>query len=467
MKKISSLILTSLLLIGSGTLLSTSQIINAQNTSPTLIDHLNDLDLSSLTHEDKIYVYSLKAQYNNLSLEAKNEISEALLNKLNEAIELVDKQVKAKEFSDEFEYLLNNPTFAYQEKLLSLQQKYDALLDDEKSYIKNYTELNKQHIIEEGKKLNPNVYYDFRNPTIEGKNIISQGTDKKNAILKGNSTVSNGYLSFGEKNKEAGSYLQLPNDLFTGNNDFTLTIEYERTQDMTDALSLFTFGNEAYSDPNIQQTKYGLRTLFYADYDRGPHIKMATRNSQDDPGYTGIVYANGDWKNHILRTTIRYIADIDCIQTCTVDTTTSYYCYVNQGCSYPSYNEYTLVNEANFNLSKMNCNYLGAKDGYDTFGNYSFDGKIYSFAFYEGLYSEYQIYGTDIKDRNIGHYEIIDYVNNFDQVGSKFLDYYEEYGKMFEKLYKDIMSIPYDYRYFYDQEHLGYFLEAYQMYKEA
>lgn len=468
MKKSSSLVLAGLLLMGSGVAFScTSQIIHAQNTSIPLIDRLNDLNLSSLTYEDKIYVYSLKAQYNNLSSEEKSKISEELLDKLTEAMELVDQQVKAKEFSDEIDDLLHHPTFAYQEKLRLLEQKYNDLSEDEKSYVTNYTEQNKRLIEEEGEKLKPNIYYDFRNPIVNGNHIVSQGSEQKNAILEGNSTVSNGYLSFGEKNKEEGSYLQLPSDLFHSNEDFTITIEYERTEEMTDTISLFAFGNDSYSDPSIQQTKYGMRTLFYADYDRGPHIKMATRNTQDDPGYTGIVYANGDWKNHILRTTIRYISDIDCIQTCTVDTTTSCYCYVNQGCSYPSHNEYTLVNETNFDLTKMNCNYLGAKDGYDAFGNYSFDGKIYSFAFYEGLYSEYQIYGTDIKDRNIGHYEIIDYVNHFDKVGSKFLDYYEEYGKMFEKLYKDVMSIPYDYRSFYDQEHLAYFLEAYQIYQEA
>lgn len=462
-----SLILTLVSLIGTGSVLTYhSKLVLAQNESNSLMEHLNALTLNDLSYQDKIYVYSLKAQYNNLTEEAKKLINEESLNKLNNALKIVDDKTEAQEFIDEFSYLLNNPTFAYQEKLAYFQNKYETENIEVKSYISLFNEENKAKIIQDGQSLLPEVYYDFRHPSLNGKTILNQGSESnKDASLKGSADVDNGYLSFGNISNSSGSYLELPNDLFTNNNDFTITIEYERENTLNEIVSLFAFGNAAYTDSSINETKYGIRTLFTPEYDRGPHIKMATRNSQDDPGYTGIVYGNEDFKNHILRTTIRYISEINCLQTCTVDTNTSFYCYVNQGCSYPSYNEYTIVDEVTLDFTKATCNYLGAKNGFDNQGFYSFDGKIYSFAFYDELISEYQIYGTDISDRNVGHYEIIEYVNHFDKVGSKFVDYYEEYGKMLERLYKDIMSIPYDYRKFYNQEHLEYFLEAYRLYR--
>ena len=180
-------------------------------------------------------------------------------------------------------------------------------------------------------------------------------------MLHGDASIGSGYLTFGSKAATSKSYLELPSQIFETGHDFTVAIEYERTSDKN-GQNIFSFGSQAYTIGGDGDS-FGFRAAIYTGYDRGPTNYLKTVPNNNDQGYCGIVHANGDGKNHLIRMIVRYISAASCLQICTIDTNTDYYCYVNQGCGYPSYNQYTKVKASNMPFSNLNYNTLGSYNG--------------------------------------------------------------------------------------------------------
>lgn len=115
-------------------------------------------------------------------------------------------------------------------------------------------------------------------------------------------------------------------------------------------------------------------------------------------------------------------------------------------------------------------NVLGAYNGlneYLTSTEKSFEGKIYTFAFYNRCVTEFELFGKDNRDMYIGSQKVFEYINNFEYPENEdvFYEYRDEYGKMFSEIYNDVLTVPYDFRFLFDQEKLALFLQAYSIFQ--
>lgn len=426
------------------------------------INAINETEIDASYHQ---HILEVLNAYHSLNNEEKEQIKDAY-NVLLNYFDIVTKAKKAEEFDREFEYLLNDSTFEYESKLNELKEQYNSFDEKTKSFVKSYNEENVSAIEENANSLIPDVYYDFTNSTVEEGMIINQGTSVgKDAQLIGSANVENGYLSFGENSLSDRSSLKLPSDLFDGQNDFTFSFEFEKEISDDNMEIIYTIGTGDYHH-NLGSEKMGIRAYYASWNKRGPFHQLAHSKATSASGEYGhgpqIVPEGFDL--HRYRITVRYLSEAQCIQVYQIDLATENQGYFNFCASGNDFNNnnYIVLDATNFDLSKFNENYLGAKDG-NSSGGRSFRGKYYSFRFYNRLVTDREMYGTDDRNLNIGQQEVLNYVNTFEKVGPSFEQYKNVYAPVINKYYKTIISAPYDYQKFFDEEHLEYFMEAYNI----
>ena len=450
--------------------INNNEVLNDTSTlstrAQTFIDAVDVINEDELDATYNYYVLELLNAYHSLTASEKEEVIEAY-NLLINYYDIVTKAKRAEEFDKEFNYLLNDSTFAYELKLSNLKEQYNSFDEKTKSFVKSYNEENISKISENASTLTPDVYYDFTNATVEDYVIINQGTEKgKDAELIGGASIEEGYLSFGDNSVSNRACLKLPIDLFDGQNDFTFSFEYEKVATDNVMEILYTIGNESYQN-SLGSEKMGLRAM-NVDWNnyRGPFNMLAHSNatsSSGEYGHSPQLLPTG-YDQHKFRYTIRYLSKAKCIQIHEVDLTVenqSYFNYCASGNDF-SNNNYIELDSSNFDLSKFKENYLGAKNG-NSHGGRSFRGKYLSFRFYNRLVTDREMYGTDDRKLEIGQQSVVQYVNSFEKVGPSFAQYKDIYAPIINKYYKTVISCPFDYQKFFDAEHLEYFMEAYNI----
>lgn len=409
------------------------------------------------------YIQTIWYAYHTLSAEEKEQVGE-YYDMLLAATETLNKAMAANEFEKDFNYLLNDSTFAYKDALNNFKTQYDAFDEVTKSYITSYTEENIAKVEENGKALTPDIYYDFTNATVNSSNfIVNQGSlVGKDAELKGSASVANGYLQFGNSSTTDQSCLKLPSDMFSGATDFTFSVVYEKTS--TDYNeSIFTVGNSAYH-AGSGTTKAGIRAQYSGWSEavkRAPFYMLAiasTEYSADQYFGASATLTPVDDTLHTYKITVRYLSKAQVLQIYQQDLTTEKNHYIN----YKLNGKEVPLNSSNFDFTQFNENYLGAKDGKSN-GNESFQGKYLSFRYYSKLVTDREMYGSDDRNLYIGEQEALNYINNFEKVGASFEQYKDIYAPVIDKYYKVLVSCPYDFQKFFDPEHVEYFMEAYNI----
>jgi len=426
---------------------------------------ISEIDESQLDASYEYYILETLNAYHTLTDEEKVQV-ENYYNLLIKYYEIVNKAIVAKDFDEEFNYLLNDSTFEYNQKLNELKEKYNTFDETTKSFITSYTEENIAKVQENGNILTPDIYYDFTNPVVESGKVVNQGFVKgKDATLIGAATLNNGYLEFGAATKTDKSCLKLPSDLFNGNTDFTLSFVYEKEviDDITEII--YTIGTSDYHNGS-GSNRMGVRAYYASWNKRGPFHQLAHKDATSSSGE----YGHGpqltpqNFEAHQYKITVRYLSKAKCIQVYQKDLYTGnagYFNFCDSGTNF-SNNNYMVLDVSNFDLSQFTENYLGARNGYSNGGN-SFKGKYYSFRFYSKLVTDREMYGTDDRNLDIGQEEALNYINNFEKVGPSFESYKDAYAPIIDKYYKIMISCPYDYQKFFDPEHVEYFMEAYNL----
>lgn len=445
-----------------------NEITSMTENALAVVEAISSIDETKLDASYKYYILEILNAYHSLTNEEKTQVGDSY-NLLVKYYEIVNKAVIAQEFDIEFNYLLNDSTFAYVEKLNELKEKYNTFDETTKAFVNSYNEENIAKIQDNGTALTPDIYYDFTNAVVDSNKVINQGTKEgKDATLMGNASVANGYLEFGSSSKDDSSCLKLPSDLFSGNEDFTLSFIYEKEDNVgSDERSeiIYTLGTNDYHNGS-GSNRMGIRAYYASWNTRGSFHQLAHKNATTSSGE----YGHGpqltpeDYENHKYKITVRYLSKAQCIQVYQIDLHTGnsgYFNFCDSGTNF-SNNNYMILDTSNFDLSKFTENYLGARNGYSN-GSYSFKGKFYSFRFYSSLVTDREMYGTDDRNLNIGQIEALNYINNFEKIGPSFEKYKDAYAPIIDKYYKIMISCPYDYQKFFDSKHVEYFMEAYNI----
>lgn len=434
----------------------------SENTKK-VISFIQVLEGKQIDYSFYEYIQEIWYAYHTLNATEKADLGEyydILVNASNTA----NKAKAAYEFDVEFNYLLNDGTFAYQKKLEELKNKYETFDNETKAFVESYTSENENKIKENAEALTPDIYYDFSTAVKDGSYLVNQGTlENKDAKLLGSANVDNGYLSFGSNSSSDSSCLELPTDMFKDSKDFTFSVEYEKTANVGDNEMVFTFGTNEFHD-GTTTNRMGFRVQYSSWHNRGPFYMFAYKGDMSKEFGHGPQMTPADDTLHTFRFTVRYLSRAKALQVHCKNLTTNVESYVNyalNGTNFSS-NNYVELDASNFDFSSFKA-YLGARNGYSN-GHKSFQGKYLSFSYYSSLVTEREMYGFDDRKVNVGAAkETLEYINNFGPVGASFAEYKELYAPLINKHYKIYISCPYDYQKFFDNEHLEYFLEAYRI----
>ena len=428
-----------------------------------VISYIQALEGKQIDYSFYEYIQEIWYVYHTLNATEKADLG-AYYDVLVNASATANKAKEAYDFDTEFNYLLNDGTFAYQKKLNELKNKYESFDDETKAFVTSYSVENENKIKENAVALTPDIYYNFSEVVVDGSNLVNQGTlQNKNAKLLGNATIENGYLSFGANSSSDSSCLELPADMFNDSEDFTFSLEYEKTANVGDNEIIFTFGTDEFHNASTTN-RMGFRAQYSSWHNRGPFYMFAYKGDMSKEFGHGPQMTPADDTLHTFRFTVRYLSKAKALQVHCKNLTTNVESYVNYALSGTDFanNNYVELDASNFDFSLFKA-YLGARNGYSN-GHKSFQGKYLSFSYYSSLVTEREMYGFDDRKVNVGAArDTLDYINNFGPVGASFADYKDIYAPLINKHYKIYVSCPYDYQKFFDNEHLSYFLEAYEI----